>query len=194
MDEILLLYIGVIVVDIALHVLLMKKSTCWGDKMRIFKSMIMVLMATVMICGLALGNYQSVFAQENKDSDSEIISGVVYQFEDKGNYNLYNGEKSAIDDSGTESDGQFSIKGNIGSTGEKNGFPEYSVRGGTLTFSFDYDDGLLRASEDEVHLVDDNGKKVNGTSLNSSIKKGALIVQTVSDMIISPQAASFACP
>ena len=149
--------------------------------MRIFKSMLIVLMAIAMICGLALGNYQSVFAEENKDNDSEIVSGVVYQFGDQGYYNLYDGEKSSIDDSGTESDGQFSIKGNIGSISEKNGFPEYSVRGGTLTFSFNYDDGLLRASEDEDHLVDDNGKRVNNTTLNSVIKKGALIVQTSKD-------------
>ena len=149
--------------------------------MRNLKSMLMIVLATVMMCGFTLGNYQGAFAQENKEGDTEIISGVVYQFGEKGNYNLSDAEKSSVTDSGTVSDGQFSITGNIGSISEKNGFPEFSVRGGTLTFSYIYGDGLSKASKDEEHLEDDNGKKVDGITLDSEIKKGALIVQTSKD-------------
>ena len=134
-----------------------------------------------MICGIGLGNYQVAFAQENNDGDSEAVPGMVYQFGEKGNYNLSDADNSYSTNSGTESDGQFIITGNISSVSERNGIPEYAVNGGTLTFSYKYDDDLLKASEDEDHLVDDNAKKVNGTALNSEIKKGVLIVQTSKD-------------
>lgn len=148
--------------------------------MRKLKSMLTFVLTTVMICGITLGNYQGAFAQENNDGDSEIVPGMVYQFGEKGNYILSDADDSYSTNSGTESDGQFIITGNISSINERNGIPEYAVNGGTLTFSFIYDD-LLKASEDEDHLVDDNAKKVNGTALNSEIKKGALIVQTSKD-------------
>ena len=134
-----------------------------------------------MICGIGLGNYQVAFAQENNDGDSEAVPGMVYQFGEKGNYNLSDADNSYSTNSGTESDGQFIITGNISSVSERNGIPEYAVNGGTLTFSYKYDDDLLKASEDEDHLVDDNAKKVNGIALNSEIKKGVLIVQTSKD-------------
>lgn len=149
--------------------------------MRKLKSMLTFVLTTVMICGITLGNYQGAFAQENNDGDSEIVPGMVYQFGEKGNYILSDADDSYSTNSGTESDGQFIITGNISSINERNGIPEYAVNGGTLTFSFIYDDDLLKASEDEDHLVDDNAKKVNGTALNSEIKKGALIVQTSKD-------------
>ena len=149
--------------------------------MRKLKSILTFVLTTVMICGIALGNYRGAFAQENNDVDSETVPGMVYQFGEKGNYNLSDADNSYSTDSGTESDGQFIITGNISSVSERNGIPEYAVNGGSLTFSFNYDDDLLKASEDEDHLVDENAKKVNGTALNSEIKKGALIIQTSKD-------------
>ena len=149
--------------------------------MRKLKSILTLVLTTVMICGIGLGNYQVAFAQENNDGDSESVPGMVYQFGEKGNYNLSDADNSYSTNSGTESDGQFIITGNISSVSERNGIPEYAVNGGTLTFSYKYDDDLLKASEDEDHLVDDNAKKVNGTALNSEIKKGVLIVQTSKD-------------
>lgn len=149
--------------------------------MRKLKSILTLVLTTVMICGIGLGNYQVAFAQENNDGDSEAVPGMVYQFGEKGNYNLSDADNSYSTNSGTESDGQFIITGNIRSVSERNGIPEYAVNGGTLTFSYKYDDDLLKASEDEDHLVDDNAKKVNGTALNSEIKKGVLIVQTSKD-------------
>ena len=149
--------------------------------MRKLKSILTLVLTTVMICGIGLGNYQVAFAQENNDGDSEAVPGMVYQFGEKGNYNLSDADNSYSTNSGTESGGQFIITGNISSVSERNGIPEYAVNGGTLTFSYKYDDDLLKASEDEDHLVDDNAKKVNGTALNSEIKKGVLIVQTSKD-------------
>lgn len=143
--------------------------------------MLTIVILIVMICGITLGNYQEVFAKKNNDGDSETVPGMVYQFGEKGNYNLSDAENMSSTNAGTESDGQFIITGNISSVNERNGIPEYAVNGGTLSFSYTYDDDLLKASEDEDHLVDDNGKKVNGVELNSEIKKGALIIQTSKD-------------
>ena len=56
--------------------------------MRKLKSILTVVLTTVMICGIALGSYQGAFAQENNDVDSETVPGMVYQFDEKGNYNL----------------------------------------------------------------------------------------------------------
>ena len=149
--------------------------------MRTLKSMLTIVIIIIMICGVTLVNYQGVFAKENNNGDSETVPGMVYQFGEKGNYNLSDAENMSSTNAGTESDGQLIITGNISSVNERNGIPEYAVNGGTLSFSYTYDDDLLKASEDEDHLVDDNGKKVNGIELNSEIKKGALIIQTSKD-------------
>ena len=138
---------------------------------------IMSILMIVMICSIASGNCQNVYAQEK----SEVVKGVVYQFGEKGNYDLSSVDNTSSTDSGTESNGKFSIIGNISSVTEKNGFPAYAVNGGTLAFSYIYNDGLLKASEDENHLVSDKSKKVNGKTLDSDIKKGALIIQTSKD-------------
>ena len=146
----------------------------------ILKYVLVGVLATAMLGGITLGNCQSVSAQEKKGK-TEYITGTVYQFGEKSNYDLSSADKTSSTVNGTESGGKLSITGNINSVAEKNGIPSYSVRGDNLTFSYMYDDGLLKASEDEDHLVNDNGKKVNGKTLDSDIKKGALIVQTSKD-------------
>lgn len=144
------------------------------------KSVLINVLAIILFFVFVLSSYVTTNAQEKTEGE-ESISGTVYQFEEKGSYDLSKYHDSYSTESGTETDGQFIITGNISSCTVKNGFPEYSVNGGTLTFSYLYDDDLLKASEDEDHLVNDNGKKVNGINLKSEIKKGALIVQTSKD-------------
>ena len=141
------------------------------------KSLLVAVLMMAVISSISLANCQTVFAQEK----TEVVTGIVYQFGEKGTYDLSSADNSFSTDSGIASDGQFSIMGNITSVSEKNSLPAYAVSGGTLKFSYTYDDDLLMASEDEVHLVDDNSKKVNGVSLDSKIKKGAVIVQTSKD-------------
>lgn len=141
------------------------------------KSILIITLIMAMVISVSLANCQIVLAQEK----TEVVTGTVYQFGEKGKYDISSADKSSSTDDGTESGGQFSISGDISSVTEKNGFPAYSVNGGTLTFSYLYDSDLLNASEDETHLVDDNSKKVNGLTLSSDIKKGALIIQTSKD-------------
>lgn len=141
------------------------------------KSILVTIVTMTLACGVYLGNCWDVYAQEK----TEYITGTLYQFGEKDGYDISSAETSSSTDSGTESDGMFCITGSITSVTEKNGFPAYAVSGGTLIFSYTYNDDLLKASEDEVHLIDDKSKKVNGKTLDSEIKKGALIVQTSKD-------------
>ena len=159
----------------------MQEEIAMGNFKGIVKPVIITIMAIAMISSLPMSNCQTVFAMENKQGKTEYVTGKVYQFGEKGNYDLSSAEKPSSTVSGTESGGQFSINGKISSVTEKNGFPVYAVSGGRLKFSYIYDDSLLNASEDENHLVDDNDKSVNGIALASDIKKGALIIQTSKD-------------
>ena len=111
------------------------------------KSVLINVLAIILFFVFVLSSYVTTNAQEKTEGE-ESISGTVYQFEEKGSYDLSKYHDSYSTESGTETDGQFIITGNISSCTVKNGFPVYSVNGGTLTFSYIYDDDLLKASED----------------------------------------------
>ena len=59
----------------------------------------------------------------------------------------------------------------------------YAVSGDSVTLTYAYNDALLNADIESWHLVDDNTKTVAGITLNSNIKKGAIILQTSKDGI-----------
>ena len=149
--------------------------------MRIYKEItkpwVMSILAIIMICFISIYNCQSVLAQEK----TEDVAGSVYEWEEKGNYEISSSKKPSSTNNGLKSNGKFCITGNINSISEKNGFPAYSVTKSTLAFSYTFKDTFLKAAEDEEHLVDDNNSQVNGIALDSDIKKGALIVQTSKD-------------
>lgn len=147
------------------------------DRKGIDKSVIMTLLAIIMMCFISIYNHQSVLAKEK----TEVVEGSVYKYGEKGKYLISSEKKPSSTNSGTKVNGKFSIKGNIKSTTENNGFPAYSVDNGTLAFSYTFKNKLLKAEEDRVHLVDDNSNQVNGITLDSDIKKGALILQTSKD-------------
>ena len=153
--------------------------------MRFFKTeikpLVILLLVITMVYNLMPIGFQNVFAEENEEVKTENVTGTVYQFGEKGTYDLSKSKESYSTDTGTVSWGQFSIRGSISSVTEKDGMPAYSVNGGLLKFSYIYDDKLLSAEENKNHLVNDDGKKVNNISLGSEIKKGALIVQTSKD-------------
>ena len=142
----------------------------------------MTIMAIALIYGSILWNCQSVIAIENEsEGKKEYITGRVYQFEQDDGYDLSTADEYLSTEDGSISGGRFSISGDIDSITEMNGFPSYSVSGGTLSFSYMYNDTLLYASKDEEHLVDDDSNKLNRQTLNSEIKKGVLLVQTSKD-------------
>ena len=58
------------------------------QKMRNLKSILMIVLTIALMCGSSMVNSHRIFASENKEDDSEIVSGTVYQFGIKGKYNL----------------------------------------------------------------------------------------------------------
>lgn len=113
-------------------------------------------------------------------SEKIDVKGTIYQFDDKVDYDLTKADKS-LSSSKTETIGVFSISGNINSTSEKAGIPCYAVSEGNLSLFYTYDDKLLKAPKDENHLVEDEGKKVNGIALDGSVGIGVIILQTSKD-------------
>ena len=82
----------------------------------------------------SLTDAQTIYAQVK----SESVTGTVYQLAENGYYDIASASQSSSTDASV-TDGKFNIAGNISSVTTKNGFPAYSVAGGTLTFSYNYD-------------------------------------------------------
>lgn len=113
--------------------------------------------------------------------ETEIpIDGKVYSFGDKDSYDIASAEsyeKSAPDNT----NGSFTISGDLVLNGEQNGIPSFVVQNGNAELKYTYDSALLDADETEWHLVDDRTKIAAGIKLESNIKHGALILQTSRD-------------
>lgn len=137
---------------------------------------IRVILIIISVFGVMNRERLDVYANAEKTD----VKGTIFQFTDKVDYDLSKAEKS-LSSSKAETIGVFSISGNIKSTSEKAGIPCYAVSEGNLSFFYTYDDKLLKASKDEDHLVEDDGKKVNGIALEGSIGIGAIILQTSKD-------------
>ena len=114
------------------------------------------------------------------DNKSEII-GEVYTFEEKDNYNFLNSEKSEKTQPGVNTYGTLSLNGNYYPDNANNGIPSYSVSGGDIDFTYSYTDQLLNEPEDKWHLTSDNTKSIADIQLGSTMKKGAIILQTSKD-------------
>ena len=108
------------------------------------------------------------------------VDGLKYEFEKNGKYELEKSEGKGIL-GGESTYGSFSVAGNIESIDSLEGISVYGVSEGNLTFTYSYTDKLLKAPEEEWHLVNDSGKKINGIALNDKISKGAIVIQTSLD-------------
>lgn len=137
---------------------------------------IRVILIMISVFGVMNCEKLEVYANAEKTD----VKGTVFQFTDKVDYDLSKADKS-LSTSKAETFGVFSISGNISSTSEKAGIPCYAVSEGNLYLFYTYDDKLLKASKDENHLVEDNGKKVNGIALDGSVGIGTIILQTSKD-------------
>lgn len=132
----------------------------------------------------------SAFAAEEEESSQELsvqpiessidVVGEVYQFVGGSKYEFnVNGSNATSDNYDTY--GSFSISGNFLEQGVKGSVPSYEVPEGNLTFFYNYDDTKLNADLDSWHLNEDMTKEIGGFTLDSEIKKGAIIVQTSKD-------------
>lgn len=138
----------------------------------IYKIMFLTLAViawTVLIDGTCL---TSAYAQE---ADSEI-SGEIYEFDKDKSY-AFSSEMPTE----AAAYGSLSVSGDISEKGIRDDIPALKVEYGNLNITYSYTDRLLNASDDEWHLVKDNGKKVDSIDLKQKIQKGALILQTSKD-------------
>ncbi len=115
-------------------------------------------------------------------NDSTDVSGKLYTFGKDDAYTL----SGNADYAATESDntyGSFFVQGNVVSTGTQDGVPAFEVPEGALSLFYNYTDILLNADLDSWHLVEDKSKKIDTMTLDGSIAKGAIILQTSKDRL-----------
>lgn len=113
---------------------------------------------------------------------TQHVEGKVYTF-DKDNAYKFSSDGEAISSSDSQPYGAFSISG-VDLTAEpekKNGVSSYSVPEGHVSIQYTYSDGLLSASDEEWHLVDDNTTSIDVFKIDNNIQKGAIILQKSMD-------------
>lgn len=93
------------------------------------------------------------------DEKTIIVPGTLYEFGEKTDYELDKAEKSSAITEESDTYGTFSINGRITSTSNKGKVPSYALEDSNLVLSYTHEDSLLKASKDEYHLVEDDGKK-----------------------------------
>lgn len=118
----------------------------------------------------------SVQAQENSIS----MGGALYSYDEKSAYDTTNGTKEMDIADGTEF-GKLSIKGDIKSTGNKNGIASYECGGENVSFEYSLKDGLVSENVDVWHITDDSSKKINDINLGEKVETGAVVIQSSID-------------
>ena len=138
--------------------------------------LIFIIVMTFVVCGCCFGNGINVYAQDAETN----IDGKYYEFDKKSDYEFSEAEsfKSTAD---IQTYGTFSLSGNLVNSNDSSGIKSFGVDGGNVSFIYKYDDVLLKAKEDEWHIIDDKGKKVDSQKLDEKIMKGVMILQTSKD-------------
>ena len=113
-----------------------------------------------------------------EDGSGEIsLTANVYELPEKNAY-VYSDEES-ID---TEPNVRVSLVGTMESTEDRNEFASYTVESSSsVVFEYGVNEDFLSKPEEEWHLVEDSGKKINGITLDEKIQNGAVVVQISND-------------
>ena len=104
------------------------------------------------------------------------IVGTIYEFGEKGNYEINSGTESES----FNSFGVFNITGELVQTDNIGGVDVYTANSGNVDFNYRYS-LPQNIDEENWHLTEDSGKKAAGSSLSSKIGKGAILIQTSKD-------------
>ncbi len=142
-----------------------------------FNTKLIRYLSVVLATTILLINLSSVALAE---SGKNIVTGRLFEFDKDSEYGFSSSTESKPTDA-QNTYGEFSVSGNVTEVFSKNGIPAYQVDSGSLTLTYSYGDKLLKAGEDEWHLVEDKSKKVDLLSLEGKILKGAIIIQTSKD-------------
>lgn len=142
-------------------------------KIKIMKKISVTVIAVVMLISCMLGSTVAYASNTTLSIDAN-----VYDLDKNSDYVL--GENSPSESAAI---GTLTIGGNVKTSSDVNSFPAYEVTNGNASFTYTINKGVLERQETEWHLIDDNGKEVNGLALDSKIETGALILQTSLDGI-----------
>ncbi len=119
-----------------------------------------------------------IFAPAAYASDRTVrIEPAVYEFGEDSGYEI----SSAAAVSAAPVPGDFSICGDIAESEGKDEISSFTVGSGTVSFLYSPDPSIFGASDEEWRSTDDKTKQVDGISLESDVKSGALILQSSLD-------------
>lgn len=136
------------------------------------KRMIVFCLTALCISACLYSPAVTAYAEET----SIAIKGNIYEFSRDAHYEFSSADK--ISDSNPF--GALTISGSLKNSGEKNGFPAYSVSSENARFYYSYPPSL-NANETEWRLTDDKTKRVDAISLEKNILNGATIIQSSRD-------------
>ena len=143
-------------------------------------------MVAVPLTLILYGSSTIVYAKDT----SINISGKMYEFNEKSEYEYSSGVPTEID---VRSDklGAFSISGDVKPIADVNGFEAYQIQHvdvverndgeGIVKLFYALENTLIGATETDWHIVDDKTDKVNGEKLEEKILSGSIILQTSLD-------------
>ena len=112
------------------------------------------------------------------DTQSIIVTGQMYEFDGETEYPISKAETVKADPFGS-----FFISADIASQKMMNGVQAYYITGSKMSLFYNHTDDLLTANEAEWHLHSDDGDEIDGREMESSVAKGAIILQTSKDRI-----------
>ena len=103
--------------------------------------------------------------------NTEHVEGKVYTF-DKNDAYKFSSAGNAMRSSNARTYGSFSISGSelTEESETENGVASYSVSKGSISIQYAYSDGLLSASEEKWHLVEDNTTSIDDFKIDHDIQ------------------------
>lgn len=137
---------------------------------RFVKGLTMIICACVMSLTIQTPGFAS--------SNNTFINGKVYEFGGNSEYEISSAEDYS-ETSSANTYGEFSINGSVETISPQNGVSAYRILDGELSFTYKYDDSLLKSSVDSWHLFSDSTKKINGILLNDTIQKGTILLNSM---------------
>lgn len=138
------------------------------------------ILAIIMICCAFIG----IPITANAANSQFDVSGEVYSFDEDTAYTF----STASPDGREIARGSLSVSGVSVKKVDHNGFIGFSVDkvyteevDYNLTFTYTFSSAYTNTADENWHLIEDSGKKVDMISLGEKIKNGAVILQTSKD-------------
>ena len=134
---------------------------------------LVVLFATLL--SIFRFNSFDVEAKEN----SIAIWGNIYEFENsKNNYEITEDDVAIATQSSV---GALTLVGDVKQNGKYGNVPSYAIKSGLPEIRYSTSPNVFNVADEQWHIIEDNGNKAYGISLNQKIKSGVIIIQSSKD-------------